>query len=1414
VNTGNTPITATVTVTAQYVNGSQLCTGNSETFTITVNPLITMQAVSPVVACSGDQVSAISFSGNAQPGVFNWTNSNPSIGIAANGTGAIPSFVATNPGSSAQVAIITVTPGFVNGVSTCTISPVTFSVTVNPLPQLVAVPSQVLCVGSLVNALNFNSNTINTNYTWTNSNSTIGLSSNGTGSIPAFLAQNSSNSAQVGNLVITSTYTNAGLSCQTMSSTNITVNPTPNVVDPANQNLCVGNQSLPVLFTGNVSGTVYAWTNNAPSLGIAAGGTGNIASITAQNSTQTSLVATFSVQAQYTNAGQLCLGNTETFTITVNPQPQVIDPQNQVVCNGAQVAAINFTGPLTGTTYVWSNNNSTIGLATSGTGNINMFTAVNTGNAPITATVTVTAQYVNGSQLCTGNSETFTIIVNPTPVMIPTQDVTACSGSLINGVSFSSIAPPAGFVWSNNQPLIGLPANGNGNILPFTPIISTTIPVTSMIQVSAFDTYNNHTCLSPADTFYITVNPIPNFNAIPSSTVCAGATVPSTFITGNVINATYNWTNNNATIGLPNFGTGNLPSYVAINNGLNPITATIEMAPSFTNNQVVCYGTIQTFTITVNPTPQVAGSPDQVICSGSIVNGVQMQGTLPNAYYTWTNSIPSIGLAANGTGNIPSFVGLNLANSPVVAQINYTPNYTNNGVTCQGVTQDFTVTINPIPAVLPQVDVVVCDNEAIPSVVFTGPVPGTNYAWSNNNLTIGLNQSNGSNVINSFIGNTNTNTPNIAQIIVDATYTNAGVTCQGNIDTFIYVVNPIPNVLDPLDQVICASDFSQLIDFTGSVPGTDFNWINNTSSIGLPSVGTGDIAPFVALNSTNAPLVSTVVVQASYTNMNTTCLGNTEQMFITVNPRPNVEPVVDQVVCHNDNVNPIQFSGNVPGTVYSWTNTETSIGLALNGVGNIAGFVGLNPGSSPVVATVDVIPSYTNAGLTCTGNPDSFTITVNPWAYLQNLPFTICSGQNTQDTIQTTIGAVSTWSAQSNPNILGETQTIQNSSVINDALINTSNVQQVVVYDVNLISQPYGCNSGPYSILVSVQPPVSADFDIINPLNCSDVPILFDNNSVGNSSYEWVFGDGNTATTYNGNNVYANFGLYQVTLTATDASTLCQDSMSMDVEVLESPEVGFTASITEACEFVNVIFTDTIQDPTTTVYWTFGDGEISNQYGQVDHQFAQPGCYDITLYVTGTNGCTVADTAFNQVCVIPAPIASFTVDNPVHLLDDATFFFDNQSQNALYYDWSFGDGDTSVANNPIHLYDAVGEYLVTLTASNELGCIDTANLTIVVRDEFLIYVPNTFTPNQDGTNDTFRPFINDRYVESSYRFVIYNRWGEMVFESYNDNVGWDGTYGANLNFPAQDGVYQWMIQLKMKENEKAIHFNGHVTLIK
>ena len=115
--------------------------------------------------------------------------------------------------------------------------------------------------------------------------------------------------------------------------------------------------------------------------------------------------------------------------MVVNPIPTVNAVANQVVCNNTATAAVNFSGAVAGTVYNWTNNAPSIGLAASGTGDIASFTATNTTNAPVTATITVTPTYTNGGTTCTGTQRTFTITVNPTPTVNAIPNQVVCNGS-------------------------------------------------------------------------------------------------------------------------------------------------------------------------------------------------------------------------------------------------------------------------------------------------------------------------------------------------------------------------------------------------------------------------------------------------------------------------------------------------------------------------------------------------------------------------------------------------------------------------------------------------------------------------------------------------------------------------------------------------------------------------------------------------------------------------------------------------------------------------------------------------------------------------------------------------------------------------------------------------------------------------
>jgi hypothetical protein len=286
--------------------------GTPVTFTITVNPTPAVNGITNQALCNGSNTAAVTISGPVTNTVYTWTNNNTSIGLGATGTGNIASFQAINNTAVVQVATITVTPTFTNGGLTCTGTPVSFTITVNPTPNVNGQANQVLCANTATNAISFSGVVAGTTYSWTNSNTAIGLAASGTGNIGSFTATNATGAAITATITVTPSAN--GCTGAPMSFT-ITVNPTATVNAIANQSVCTGTATAAVTFTGAVAGTIYNWTNDNPSIGLAAAGTGNIASFIATNSTIFPAVATITVTPT-TSAG--CVGTPRTFTITVN----------------------------------------------------------------------------------------------------------------------------------------------------------------------------------------------------------------------------------------------------------------------------------------------------------------------------------------------------------------------------------------------------------------------------------------------------------------------------------------------------------------------------------------------------------------------------------------------------------------------------------------------------------------------------------------------------------------------------------------------------------------------------------------------------------------------------------------------------------------------------------------------------------------------------------------------------------------------------------------------------------------------------------------------------------------------------------------------------------------------------------------
>ena len=236
------------------------------------------------------------------------------------------------------------------------------------------------------------------------------------------------------------------------------------------QELCAGDSTEAIEFeTTNTDGTTtYAWTNDNPAIGLAASGTGDILSF-ASSLVATSQIATIVVTPTYENDGVTCVGDPETFTITVNPEAQVEGVTSQILCVGDSTDTITFETVNTDgtTTYTWTNDNTDIGLDAVGNGDIPSFVVVNDTDTALIATIVVTPNYDNNGFTCVGDLETFTITVNPGAQVNPVLSQELCIGDSTDEIVFTTTNTDGAttYAWTNDNPAIGLAASGTGDIL-------------------------------------------------------------------------------------------------------------------------------------------------------------------------------------------------------------------------------------------------------------------------------------------------------------------------------------------------------------------------------------------------------------------------------------------------------------------------------------------------------------------------------------------------------------------------------------------------------------------------------------------------------------------------------------------------------------------------------------------------------------------------------------------------------------------------------------------------------------------------------------------------------------------------------------------------------------------------------------
>src|SRR6478736_4785480 len=319
--------------------------------------------------------------------------------------------------------------------------------------------------------------------------------------------------------------------------------------------------------------------------------------------------------------------------------------------------------------------------------------------------------------------------------------------------------------------------------------------------------------------------------------------------------------------------------------------------------------------------------------------------------------------------------------------------------------------------------------------------------------------------------------------------------------------------------------------------------------------------------------------------------------------------------------------------------------------------------------------------------------------------------------------------------------------------------------------------------------------------------------NVGSWTYLWDFGDGKTSTDPTvANHTYAVYGVYTITLTV--STKVCSQIQTQEITILAIPPVvDFSYAPASGCQPLKVQFTNLTQfaDP-LTYRWDFGDGATS-QAVNPSHTYFDIGKHTVSLSASNATGQVITNTKQEIINVYPKPMADFKVTPQLIYIPGGILYTANLSVNATAFYWDFGDGETSTDIRPEHMYKKDGTFTITLAASNEFGCADTIRhqdvVTAVKRSQVL--VPNAFSPATngagDGHNDVFLPVMRGI---TDFEMLIFNRWGQLLFESRDQSTGWDGTYQGKV---CEQDVYMYKLTVKLETGETVVR-TGDVNLIR
>jgi gliding motility-associated-like protein len=309
----------------------------------------------------------------------------------------------------------------------------------------------------------------------------------------------------------------------------------------------------------------------------------------------------------------------------------------------------------------------------------------------------------------------------------------------------------------------------------------------------------------------------------------------------------------------------------------------------------------------------------------------------------------------------------------------------------------------------------------------------------------------------------------------------------------------------------------------------------------------------------------------------------------------------------------------------------------------------------------------------------------------------------------------------------------------------------------------------------------------------------------------WNFGDGDTSNISSPDHIFGTVNdTFSVTL-AVITSWGCVDTIVQQATTHPIPVFSYGPQQTSGCDAFTTTFNETSTVSGGTIVnwlWDFGDGNLTYTQNPT-HTYDSAGSFYVSLIVTSSYGCVMGDTLDYPVVVYPRPVAAFSSTPQETSIYQPNIQFNDESTGATLWDWDLGDNETSIVQEPYHVYPDTGTFIVTQIVINQFGCRDTIQHPVRINGETTMFIPNAFTPNGNGLNDVFSPKF---YGITEFMMIIFDRWGNQVFKTEDMNEGWNGRMNGS-GAEVQQDVYVYKIVTKdLLRNEHS--YIGKVTVVK